>query len=549
MNGNQNKLQWGGLTMENIGGTRFFRHLGLILIIIIGILLSGSSVFAQVLRMNSNGILLGITDTNNIGTVPGSIDSLKTLLEEKKDELLTDYKVAGFACAIITDSGDVIKINAGKRKNIDPVTPDVEYPVTNDTIFQAGSISKPVSAWGLMKMKDLGWGIVLNAPITTYLSLSLPYLSDWTLPTVNGLIASDVTLSQILIHNDGIRQNLIPNFYVGYFGWTVNDSYTDNNISSSREQIQQTGKYLPTLTEELNGTKYASVIWKNPPSKLYAKPGVNTFFNQAMSYSGSGYAVMQKVMENVLKNKYSYSNLFEYQRFNKFMKDYVLNDIMVNPNQAISSSYLYSDLTPVNLAKGYDNTGNILPVDTFYPVKTASGLYTTAPDLANFVKVLINDPINGWVPQIINPAVIHYNGNYCILYKIIGEETKVGFVGKYIIDICGKVVFQNPDGKNINLLSDPTNYSLIKDLIINGYTMKASCENFWGHSGFNAGFKSLIMFNKQDKAGLVVLTNSDNGDKVMNDIASAWLATNINIKYKKNTNDTPWVWNLSNYNL
>ncbi len=560
--------------MEKIIGSRLFRHPVLISIITIGILLSGSSVFAQAMWIDSNGICLKVVTSTNIGTVPNDFNALRTVVREKKSNLLSDYETAGLAVIFLKDDGsghiifddddnDGIPGIYGGKSNISS-----NYDVTENTIFQAGSISKPVSAWGLLTLVNIlsaGNQEVFDQYMTksvdpvdssglhkgegflnTYGSYPYSYTTPspgdksnptlYTIPIYGTWLAdylNGVTLEKILLHKSGIRQFLIPDTIDGYKGWTGEDTVNTTWLvpTGQREKIKDTGYYLPALTEELRGSLYGATNNKNYSAQLFEQPSSD---NKLAHYSGAGYAVMQKVMENLLR-KYIYTDsttVPEYKLFSTFMTDYVLYNLLMS-----HSTYLYGDITyqnQINVATGYQTDGTPYP-DTFYSVKTAAGLYTTAPDLAYFVKKLIVDP-DGWVDKIINPErkVVHFNGNYCILTKVINGVTKVGFVGRYGTDDQGNNILMDQTGAQISLLAQ-ARVDYLK--IFFSYQMYG-LDNFWGHSGKNDGFESLILFHKAgvygvnnnipyNGFGLVVLTNSDNGAMVMQDIASAWWATYI----------------------
>jgi CubicO group peptidase (beta-lactamase class C family) len=541
--------------MEKIMVTRFFRHSVLILIITIGILLSGSSVFAEAMWVGSDGITLDAYNLDNIGTIPNNINDLagsNGLISTKGSTLLNHYLAVG--CAVLAfeiDQENVVHIYPtyiGNKRN--PGSTSETDKVDENTIFQAGSISKLVSAWGLLEMAEKNWCPTnfLNNPITYYLPPNLGDSGDWSLPTVNDeLNASEVTLSQILLHQSGIFQSADPGntLYNTYRGWTANDIALISN-NTNRERIGTTSLRLPLLSQELSGTL------KNAGAKLYFQPGhviqigdpndpSNPHNPARFYYSGAGYEVMQKVMENVLRTQDGYKRsegVLDYEVFNKFMKENVLNGIMVNYQNCTSSSFLYGQLSnpDVDVASGFLNKLFLPYPRTLYTAKAAAGLYTTANDLSNFVNMLIgdlNDNNNGEsrVDKIINRDVVQFNGNFCIL----SNGLSVGFVGKY--------VGENPDDtanlRNLNgtIISDDDVIAQINKLKGTGYDYNMKhLAGFWGHSGSNTGYKSLIMFHGAivgkpiRGCGLVVLTNSDtgSGDKVMHDIASAWLATNIN---------------------
>lgn len=529
---NQKKSQLENYALEKRKGTNLVRHLGLVLAVSIGILFSGSSVFAQAMWSDTDGLILN-TNINNIGVIPNNISNFKNIIDTKKDsygrDILSHYSAVG--CAVVA-----FEINQNGTISSYPVYKGFRnkkegYLVDQYTVFQAASISKPVSAWGLLKMAETDWckniysdtKTFLDNPITDYLELD----NKWSLPAVEGKDISEVTLRQILHHTSGISLSNNPKEVIGYTGWDGTESYLDkfsNDYNCELIPGSNGKKRLPSLIAELNGNpENNGVLKKNTlPATLYFTPG------QQAVYSGAGYEVMQKVMEIVLR-EYLYTNnavgtigyVPDYMLFNKFMYENLLMGFMTQ-----STFYNYDT---ANLAQPYFSNVLKLYKNLYYTTKSAAGLYTTAGDLSIFVKALIDDLNNNngvKVNTIINPAVVLYNGNFCILSK----GTSIGFVGKYIGDMNNNSNLYTFEGKpiaKVNILA-PSQINILKN---KGYIMK-KLDCFWGHSGSNSGYRSLIMFHgatsKSKGFGLVVLTNSDQGASVMQDIASAWVAMYIN---------------------
>src|SRR5690348_3043880 len=80
----------------------------------------------------------------------GDFDAFTQALEERVPDWLARYNVPGAAIALVHD-GEVAWVQgfglADKAQNI---------PVTEETIFQVASVSKPVSAWGIMTLVEEG---------------------------------------------------------------------------------------------------------------------------------------------------------------------------------------------------------------------------------------------------------------------------------------------------------------------------------------------------------------------------------------------------------
>jgi CubicO group peptidase (beta-lactamase class C family) len=201
-------------------------------------------------------------------------------------------------------------------------------PVTEQTLFQAASMSKGVSAAAVMSLVQEGV-VSLDTDINDY-------LTSWQLP-YNALQNSEhVTLRRLLSHTAGTTVS-------GFRGYR----YTEP---------------LPTLIQVLNGEYPAN----SDPVVVVRVPG------SEFQYSGGGYEVMDQAIRDVSGLPYP-----------EFMRERVLGPIgMANStyDQPISSDLRYS------AASGYYADGTPVPGGHhIYPEIAAAGLWTTPTDLARFL--------------------------------------------------------------------------------------------------------------------------------------------------------------------
>jgi CubicO group peptidase (beta-lactamase class C family) len=82
-------------------------------------------------------------------------------LEEEIPKLIEEAKVPGLSIALIEDGKLVWRRGFGVRDN------ESKAPVDNETVFEAGSMSKPVFAYAVLKLCDKGV-IDLDTPLTKY---------------------------------------------------------------------------------------------------------------------------------------------------------------------------------------------------------------------------------------------------------------------------------------------------------------------------------------------------------------------------------------------
>ncbi len=125
------------------------------------------------------------------------------------NERMAHYGVPGVSIAVIHDFEIVWAQSYGV---MDSTTME---PVTNETLFQAGSISKPVAAMGALKAVMDG-KIELENPINDY-------LSSWKVPENEFNQVEKVTLGRILSHTAGLTVH-------GFLGYTIHQDDPTNIV-------------------------------------------------------------------------------------------------------------------------------------------------------------------------------------------------------------------------------------------------------------------------------------------------------------------------------
>jgi CubicO group peptidase (beta-lactamase class C family) len=211
-------------------------------------------------------------------------------------------------------------------------------PVTTATLFQAGSVSKPVAALGALHLVDRGL-LWLDEDVNTK-------LRTWKVPSNQFTDARKVTLRLVLSHTAGMTVHGFPGYRVG--------------------------APIPTLTQILSGEKPANTA----AIRVDQVPGTK------WRYSGGGYQVMQQMVIDVTGKP-----------FPKFMEEAVLK-----PLGMVSSTYAQPlpDDMAVRAAKGYGGIfgQRINGAWHVYPEMAAAGLWTTAGDLGRFA-IGIQNAISG----------------------------------------------------------------------------------------------------------------------------------------------------------
>ncbi len=162
---------------------------------------------------------------------------------------MKEHHITGVSLAII-ENGQI-----GKAHGYGFTDKSRAIPVTTSTLFQAGSVSKPVAALGALRLVEDG-RLSLDEDVNRW-------LKQWKVPKNEYTKDEKVTLRRILSHSAGLTVH-------GFPGYTA-------------------GASMPTLVEILDGTKPANTA----AIRVDVVPGSTS------RYSGGGYTVMQQMMIDV----------------------------------------------------------------------------------------------------------------------------------------------------------------------------------------------------------------------------------------------------------
>jgi len=231
------------------------------------------------------------------------------------------YKVPGVSIAVINN----FKIEWSKAYGVKDI--ETNEKVVLETLFQAGSISKPVAATVALKKVEEG-KISLEENINSK-------LTSWKLPDNEFTAKKKVTLANLLSHTAGLTVH-------GFPGYAVGESW-------------------PTLPQVLDGT---------PPANTSAVR-VNMEPGTKFRYSGGGTTIMQLALMDIEKKP-----------FPKIAKETVLKRL-----EMTNSTYeqpLSDDIRRM-AASGHRPDGSVVSGKIhIYPEMAAAGLWTTPIDLAKF---------------------------------------------------------------------------------------------------------------------------------------------------------------------
>lgn len=238
-------------------------------------------------------------------------------------QLMQRYKVPGVSIAVIRD----FRIHWARAYGIADV--ETGTSVDSSTVFQAASISKPVTAMAAMRLVQER-RLSLDADVNTF-------LKTWRVRRADAAGDRPVTPRALLSHTSGADDGF------GFPGYEPDAP-------------------RPTLLQILNGqtpSNVGSVVFARPPFRGY-------------KYSGGGFVIMQLAITDLTT-----------QPFASFMRSSVLG-----PLGMTNSSYdqpITSELG-ARAARAHNGQGRRMPAPWHvYPEQAPAGLWTTPSDLARFV--------------------------------------------------------------------------------------------------------------------------------------------------------------------
>ena len=201
-------------------------------------------------------------------------------------------------------------------------------PVDRNTVFQVSSLSKWISAFGIMKLVEDG-KLDLDTPVSKY-------LTRWELPP-SEFNNEEVTVRRLLSHTAGLTDGL------GYSGFET---------GTLVQSVEQSLTKASDADEGVSGVVSVGI-----------KPG------SEFKYSGGGYTLLQLLVEEVSD-----------QSFASYMKESVFE-----PLGMIHSTYVWGDSIRYLLAEFY-NRDSSRSKHYHYTSLAATSLYTSLSDLEFFFQ-------------------------------------------------------------------------------------------------------------------------------------------------------------------
>ncbi len=262
--------------------------------------------------------------------VRGDINSINNYVTNELNEAY-EQKRLGSASFTLVEKGKIVNEHTvGKGLNNATVQAD-------KTLFLLSSVSKAVTAWGVMKLVQEG-ELKLDDPV-------MLHLKRWRFAG-SERYRDRVTVRHLLSHTSGLV-----------------DGYGQGGTSLD-EKLQPVEESLNSPTDVNMGEAHAAII-VNEPGKVVA-------------YSSNGYAVLQLLIEDITG-----------KRFNDYMREEV-----IQPLGMLKSSYdvdaIITEGRLQDLATNYDLELQPYPI-RHYSNMAGVSLRSTSHDLAQLVMAYYNE--------------------------------------------------------------------------------------------------------------------------------------------------------------
>lgn len=313
-------------------------------------------------------------------------------------ELMRAYNEPAFSVAVI----DNFKIDWANGYGVREA--GSKDPVTEKTMFQAASISKPVTAGAALALVEQG-KLSLDANVNDL-------LKSWKVPDNEFTEKEKVTLRRIQSHTAGLTVH-------GFGGYDVDDP-------------------LPTVVQILNGEKPAN----SPPVRVEAVPG------SRVSYSGGGVTIEQLLLTDVTGKP-----------FPQLMRELVLDRVGM-PDSS------FEQPLPAGRAQfatsATDAEGKTIHGKWHvYPEMAAAGLWTTPSDLSRYLIEIAQASL-GKSSRVLSPAMAKQmltpvNGDAALGFFIMDHETGRFGHGGYNEGFQSLAMINPQTGQGIVVMGDSEN--------------------------------------------------------------------------------------------
>ena len=362
-----------------------------------------SSLFILLSSCANSSKIIAQENTKEISAIEnGLLQAIQVKGEPIKSFRLQDrmkyYNVPGVSILVLKNGN----VHWSKLYGVADANEGTE--LNEETLFQVASVAKPFTALGILKLFEKG-RINLDVDVNEY-------LKDWQLAETEFSKKEVDSIRRILSHTAGLSGH-------GFDGYPQDGDF-------------------PSTIDVLNGAAASQAIVVDD------LPGKN------WRYSGGGYVILQRVIEDVTG-----------MPFAKYMETEILKPLGMSNStfQQPLDSNKYK-----NVSSAHNNQGEVVPGKWYnYPEAGAGGLWSTALDLAK----------------------------YCKEIQEIYAGKRDGIISK----------------KTLDMMFEKT----LNDWGLGLHMMGEANDLMFGHEGMNEGFfADFRSFAKGD--GVIVLTNGSTGN-------------------------------------
>lgn len=301
--------------------------------------------------------------------VSGVARSVSVVLDTLVPQLLQKYSEPGLVVAMVDGCQPAFARGFGLADKARARRAE------SSTVFQMGSISKTLAAWGVLRLVEAG-RVDLDAPVDRY-------LTRWHLPADSNAVK--VTVRRLLSHTAGIS---VP-------------SVAGVNA----------GEPLPTLLDQLEGRGSTAATG---PVRVASLPGTK------YEYSGGGYAILELLIEDVSGKPFA-----------RYMHDEVFAPLKMS-----HTTYGWSGDVAATVATPYNDQDRTEHPHRLYSALAAAGLYSTADDMSTFLMAHCARESVAPGARVINPETLatmmraaENAPRYGLGYEVMPPLGPIGIVG------------------------------------------------------------------------------------------------------------------------
>lgn len=300
-------------------------------------------------------------------------------------------------------------------------------PMTTETLFEPGSISKSLNAVGILKLAQ-------DKKVDLYTDINT-YLTSWKFPYDSLSKGKKITLAEILSHNAGLTVHGFPG----------------HNINSQ----------IPTVIQVLDGKSPAVT----PAVRSEFEPGLK------FQYSGGGTTISQLILTDLTGKTYD-----------EWMYENVLKPIgMTHSSYAIPNSRSNTN----KYASAYYPDGSpVLNKFHVYPEQAAAGLWMTPSDLCQYI-IDMQLAYKGKKSKVLTPEMVKlhltpYNNGPTAMGTFIQDLDGAKYFehGAGNDGFCGQFFGSLDEGYGVVIFLNTEDGSLLYD-VINSVAKAYNWKNFY----------------------------------------------------------------------